>query len=83
MIGCRGKAKWFKTAGVYYIIFKAPALRDERGDSLDMYSVNRDNSPTYPLFRKGGKKIRLLLRVGKDCELGLESCDLVGGQIMW
>ena len=51
------------------------------GDPLDIYSVNHDNSPTYPLFRKGGKKIRLLLR-GKDYELDLESCELVGGQIM-
>ena len=57
--------KWFKTAGVHYVIFKVPALRDEIGDSLDMYGVNHDNSPTEPLFRKGGKKIRLLLgRVG-------------------
>ena len=46
VIGCRGKVKWFKTAGVYYMIFKVSALRDERGDSLDMYSVNHDNSPT-------------------------------------
>ena len=46
------------------MIFKVSALRDERGDSLDMYSVNRDNSPTYPLFRKGGNKVRLLLWVG-------------------
>ena len=50
---------------------------------MDTYSVNRDNSPTEPLFIKGGKKIRILLRVlGKDCELDLESCELVGGQIM-
>ena len=34
------------------------------------------------LFRKGGKKIRFLLGVGKDCELYLESSELVGGQIM-
>ena len=67
------------------MIFKVPALREEIGDLLDMDSVNRDNSPTQPLFRKGGKKMRLLLpgegRV-VDCELDLESCELVGDQIM-
>ena len=47
--------KWFKTAGVYYMIFKVPALREEIGDPLDMYSVNRDIPPNYPLFRKGEK----------------------------
>ena len=46
VIGWRGKVKWFKTAGVYYMIFKVPALREEIGDPLDMYSVNYDNSPT-------------------------------------
>ena len=45
VIGCRGKVKWFKTAGVYYVVFKVPALREEIGDSFDMYSVNCDNSP--------------------------------------
>ena len=65
MVGCRGKAKWFKSVGMYYMIFKVPALREEIGDPLDMYSVNRDNSPTYPLCRKGGKKIRLLFWGGR------------------
>ena len=37
MIGCRGKAKWFKIAGVYYMIFKVPVLREEIGDPLDIY----------------------------------------------
>ena len=37
--------------------------------------------PPRPLFRKGGKKIRLLFG-GKDCELDLEGCELVGGQIV-
>ena len=56
------------------MIFKVSALREEIGDTLDMYSVNRGNSPTYPLFRKSGKKIRVLLQGrGKDCELVLES----------
>ena len=67
------------------MIFKVPALREEIADPFDMYSVNCDNSPTQPLFRKCGKKIRLLLWVGwlgEDCELDLESCELVGGQIM-
>ena len=48
------------------MIFKVPALREYIGDPLDMYSVNHDNLPTLPLFRKGEKKIRLLLAgVGK------------------
>ena len=46
VIGCRGKAKWFKTAEVYYMLFKVPALREEIGDPSDMYSVDCDNSPT-------------------------------------
>ena len=46
VIGCRGKVKWFKTAGVYYMIVKVPALIEEMGDPLDMYSVNRDSLPT-------------------------------------
>ena len=55
----------FKTAGVYSMIFKVPDFRKEIGDPMDMYSVNRDNSPTWPLFRKSGKKIRLLLWRGR------------------
>ena len=38
--------KWFKTAGVYSMIFKVSVLREEIGDPLDMYGVNHDNSPT-------------------------------------
>ena len=65
------------------MIFNIPTLREQIGDPLDMCSVNCDNSPTWPLFRKGGKKIRVLSRGhGKDCELDLESCELVEGQIM-
>ena len=45
VIGWKGKVEWFKTAGVYSTIFKVPARREEIGDPLDMYSVNRDNSP--------------------------------------
>ena len=37
--------KWFKTAGVYSIIFKIPDHGEEIGDPLDMYSVNCDISP--------------------------------------
>ena len=44
VIGCRGKVKWFKTAGVHSMKFKVPALREEIEDHLDMYSVNHDNS---------------------------------------
>ena len=47
------------------MIFKVPALREYIGDPLDMYSVNHDNLPTLPLFRKGEKKIRLLLWWGR------------------
>ena len=46
VIGWRGEEKWFKTAGMYSMIFKVPALREEMGDPLDIYSVDRDNSPT-------------------------------------
>ena len=56
--------QWLKTAKVYSMIFKVPARREEMGDPLDMYSVNHDNSPNWPLCRKGGKKIRLLLGAG-------------------
>ena len=41
----RGKAKWFKTVGVYSMVFKVPTHREEIGDPLDMYSVNCDISP--------------------------------------
>ena len=61
------------------MIFQVPTHREGIGDPLDMYSVNHDNSPNWPLCRKGGKKIRLL---GGDCELDLESSELLGGQIM-
>ena len=66
------------------MIFKVPALREEIGDPLDIYiySFNSDISSMQPLFFKGGKKMRLLLLGEKDCELYLESCELVGGQIM-
>ena len=63
------------------MVFKVPTGREEMGDPLDMYSVNHDMSLKQPLFRKGGEKIRLLLG-GKDCELDLESSELVGGLIM-
>ena len=46
VIGWRGKAKWFNTEGVYSMIFKVPALREEIGDPLDVYSVYCDDSPT-------------------------------------
>ena len=38
-IGCKGKEKWFKTAGVFCKILKVPALREEIGDPLDIYIV--------------------------------------------
>ena len=40
VIDLRGKVKWFKTAGVYSMIFKVPALSEEIGNLLDLYSVN-------------------------------------------
>ena len=46
LVSWRGKAKWFKTAGVYSMVFKVPTSREEIGDPLAMYSVNHDNSPT-------------------------------------
>ena len=39
MIGWREKVKWFKTAGMYSMIFKVPALREEIGDPLDIFIV--------------------------------------------
>ena len=45
VISWRGKVKWFKIAGVYSMMFKVPALREEIGDPLDMYCVNHDISP--------------------------------------
>ena len=63
-------------------MFKVPTHRKEIGDLLDIYSVNCEFSPNYPLLRKVGKKIRLLLQGQKGCELVLESSELVGGQIM-
>ena len=47
-----------------------------------IYSVYHDISSSQLLFRKGGKKIRFFLLGGKDCELDLEGCELVGGQIV-
>ena len=43
VIRWRGKVEWLKTAGVYSMIFKVPTHREEIGDPLDLYSVNRDN----------------------------------------
>ena len=64
------------------MIFKVPALREEIRSPLHMYIGNRDYLPTQLLFRKGGKMVRLLLGWGEDCELNLESCELVEDQIM-
>ena len=65
VIGWRGKAKWIKTEEVYSMRFKVPTGKEEIGDPLDMYSVNHDISLNQPLFRNTGKKIRLLLGVGR------------------
>ena len=45
MISGRGKAIWIKTAGEYSVGFKVPTSREEIGDPLDKYGVNRDISP--------------------------------------
>ena len=39
MVGCREKEKWFKRAGLYNMIFRVPALREEIGGPLDIYIV--------------------------------------------
>ena len=64
MVGCRRKAKWFKRAGVYYMIFKVPALREEIGDPLDIYIVLTViiHPPSHFLERV---ERRLLLRQGR------------------
>ena len=67
-----GKAKWIKTARVYSMGFKVPTHREEIGDPLDKCSVNCDISPNLPLFRKGGKDVRLVRRE-KFCELNPEN----------
>ena len=64
------------------MVFNVLTRREETGDPLDMYNVNHDISPKYPLFRKGGKKMSLLLGLGKDFELDLESSKLVGVQVV-
>ena len=61
---------------------KVPTCKEEIGGPPDKYSINHDISPNQSLFSQGGKKIRLLLGAGKDCELALESSELVGDQIM-
>ena len=43
VIDWRGKAECFKTAQVYCMISKVPALREGIGDVMDIYIVNRDN----------------------------------------
>ena len=47
IVGCREKAKWFKRAGVYYIIFKVPALREEIGDPLEDLQIYIQDPPIY------------------------------------
>ena len=46
VISWRGKAKCFKTVGVYSMVFNVPTSREEVGDPLDMYNVNHDISPS-------------------------------------
>ena len=62
------------------MIFKVQALREEMGDPLDMCSVTRIFHPCYHFLKEW--KDKTLVEGGKDCELDLESCALVGGQIM-
>ena len=63
------------------MIFEVPAHGEVIGDPLDVHSVNCENSPTQT-FQKGWKEDKTLVGSGKDCELDLESCELVGGQSM-
>ena len=58
------------------MICKVPALREEIGDPLDIYSVNRDNSPTQATFQKGWKEDKTLVVGGKDCELDQKAVSL-------
>ena len=44
------------------MVLKVPASKEEIGDSLDKYSVNCGISSNEPLFIKGGREIRLLLK---------------------
>ena len=64
------------------MIFKVPNCKEEIGDPLNMYSVNHDISSNQPFFKKVQKEEKTLVSRGKDCELYLESSELVGGQIM-
>ena len=52
------------------------------GDPLDMYSVNCDISPSQPRFSKGWKNDNTLVGCGQDCDVYLESSELVEGHIM-
>ena len=72
------------------MIFKVPALTEEIGDPLDIYSVNHDIqvyrlytyiSPSQH-FVERGKEDKTLVAGGEYCELDLERCELVGGHIM-
>ena len=45
VISWRAKAKWFKTVGVYSIVFKVPTHREEIVNPLGMYSINYGISP--------------------------------------
>ena len=63
------------------MIFKVPIHREEIGNPLDMYSVNRDITQ-LATFQKGWKEDKTFGGGGKDFELDLESSELVGGQIM-
>ena len=71
----------YKTAGEYSMGFKVPTNREEMGDSLVKYSVNRDISPNQALFVKGEREIDSH-QWQEDCELNPESRALVQGQMM-
>ena len=62
--------------------FKVLTHKEEIGYLLDTYSIYRDISSKQPVFRKGGKEIRLFLEGGKDCEFNPENSELMHGQIM-
>ena len=62
------------------MVFKVPTRREEIGGPRICIVLTMIFHPTSHLLVRVEK--RLLLGVGKDCGLCLESSELVGGQIM-
>ena len=67
------------------MILKVPALREEIGDPLDICIVLTEifHPPSHFLQRVERRQDSCCVcGRGEDCELDLERCELVGGQIM-